>query len=137
MEVGDFELADGVHGRRHADAVQLGIAIVGSVQQKVVGVLARSVDADGEGAADRSRRALRRRHDPWQQQAELVEIAPIERQAENLPVVDYAAHGRRFRPHQRRRSGHVDGYLSRRGQADLHVNILVLVYLHRSTSGRM
>ena len=36
----DFELADRVHGRGHTDAVQLGIAIVGSVQQEVVGVFA-------------------------------------------------------------------------------------------------
>jgi len=61
-----FELADGVHGRRHAGAVQLGVAIVGAIQQEVVGVLARSVDADGKRAADRSRRAFGRRRDPCQ-----------------------------------------------------------------------
>ena len=66
------------------DAVQLRIAVVGAVQQEIVRILARAVDVDGERAAHRSGRALRRRHDAGQQQAELIEIAPIEGQADDL-----------------------------------------------------
>ena len=45
-------------------------------------------------------------------------------------MVDNAAHGRRFRPHQRGDSGHLNGYLARRVQAKLEAKILSLVYFH-------
>ena len=104
----DFEFADRIHGRRHGDAVQLRIAVVSSVQEEIVGVFARAVHIDGEIAAHRAGRSLSRRNHTGQQQAELVKVAPVERQAEHLPAVDDAAQSRGLRPHDGRRRGHRD-----------------------------
>ena len=93
----DLELAHGVHRRRHGDAVQFGVAVEDAVEQEVIGVFARAVDVDGEIAAHRAGRTRRGRNDAGKQQAELEEIAPVERQARDLAVLDQAAQRGGFR----------------------------------------
>src|ERR1019366_2379820 len=51
-----------------------------------IGVLPGSIDVDRKIAANRPGRSLGGGRDAGQQQAELVEIAPVQRQADGLPV---------------------------------------------------
>src|ERR1035441_3666074 len=76
----DLEFAHGIQGRADRRAIELGVAVIDAVEQEAVRVLARAVDVDGEGAAYGGSGAYRGRHHAGQQQAELVEIAAIERQ---------------------------------------------------------
>ena len=122
----DLELAHGVHRRGHGDAVQLGVAIENAVQEKVIGILARAVDVDGEVAANRSRGALGRRSNAGKQEAEFEEVAPIEREACDLEVLDQAAQRGGVRAQNFGGGGHFHGVRAlAREQWDLNLDFLV------------
>src|ERR1019366_10725549 len=91
-----LKLTDGVDGRVHREAVELRVAIVNTVEQKIVGVLPAAIHVDGEVAADRSGRARRGGNHAWKEQTELVEIAAVERKPENGPRVNDTADGGGF-----------------------------------------
>ena len=97
-----LELADAVDRRPHGRRVQLRIDVVDPVEDVVVEVLAPAVRAEREVAADRARRALRRRHGARGEQRELEKVAPVERQVGHLVAIDERAHRRRVGLEERR-----------------------------------
>ena len=122
----DLELAHGVHGRRHADTVQLGIAVEDAVQEEVVGVLARAVDVDGKLAANRAGGTRSGRSNAGKQEAELVEIAPVERQAGDLAILDHAAERGGLRAQRVGRGGDLNRFRAlTRQQRDADLDLLV------------
>ena len=123
---GHLELAHGVHRRRHGDAVELGVAVENAVEQELIGILPGAVDVDREIAADRSRRALGGRDHAGQQQTQLVEIAPVQGQAGNLPVIHYAAERRRAGAQYVGHGGHLHRVFAQTGvKENLDGHVLV------------
>src|SRR3712207_6723371 len=125
-----LELAYGVHGRAHAERVELRVYVVDAVEQEVVRVLARAVYGEGEVAAHRPGGALRGRRRAGDEQTQLVEVAPVEREALDLPVLD--DHPERGRVLLRQRLiGHVHrDLIAARGRGEVGVHPPLLVDQH-------
>ena len=83
----DFKLADRVHGRIDGEGIELGVPVVNTVEDEIIGVFAGPVDIDRELPAHGTRGARRGRRRPGNEKAQLQEIAPIEGKPRDLLVL--------------------------------------------------
>ena len=86
-----LELSDRVYGRLDPEGVQLRVNVVDAVEQKIVAVFARAVDAESEVSAHAAGRAGRSRDRAGDQQAQFQEVAPVEREPANLAILNHGA----------------------------------------------
>ena len=104
----DFELAHGVHRRRRPPMpFSLGSPLKTPSRQKLFESSRAPLMLMAKSPRTDPAEPWRGRHDARQQQAQLVEIAAVERQALNLAVIDHAADARRIRAHQAAGGGDV------------------------------
>ena len=85
-----LELLDGVHRRHHDDLVDVEVVVVDAVEQEVVGLLPRPVDAHGS-ALGRVLRSFRRQQRAGHERGKLEEVTAIEGKADDPLVVDDGA----------------------------------------------
>ena len=86
-----FEFLDSVHRRCNAERVEFRIAVVHTVEQEVVGILARAIDIERDIAARRTCRTGRSGRRAGHKQSQLVEVPAIERKAGNIAIFDHRA----------------------------------------------
>ena len=89
-----FEFADGVDRWLHAARIQLGVHVIGAIEEEVVRIFPSAVDAEREIAPHRSGGALCGRKRAGHEQRQLEKIPAVERHIENLAVVDDGAQRR-------------------------------------------
>ena len=105
---GDLELLNAVDRGPHRRRVQLRVDVVHPVEDVAVEVLARAVAREGELAAHRAGRSLRRRIGAGRQQGQLEEVAAIERQVADLIGIDARGSGGRRALHHGNRGVRAD-----------------------------
>ena len=123
-----LELLNRIHRRAHARRVELGIDVVGAVEQEAVEVFASAVDAERKVAAHRSRRSLRSRDGTGSEQCQLQKVPAVEGHVEYLAVFDDGSDRRRITPHIRSRCRYFDAFGHR---ADLQLRVRAALLIHR------
>src|SRR5690348_16255044 len=89
----DLVFADRVNGWRNRESVQLWIPIENPVQEEVIRAFAGTVHVEAEVAPLRPGGALCGGRRPRNEQRQFIEVAAIERQVADLPVLDHRAEG--------------------------------------------
>src|SRR5262249_20892513 len=121
-----FELANRVNRRSYAESVEFRIDVVNAIQQEVVAVFARAVDAEREVSAHGTGLALRRWRRAGNQQSQFIKVAPVKGQALDLAVLDNCAMGSRVFLQGCVVSG-IDFHDVRAGQDQIRVKPLFLI----------
>ncbi len=129
----DFEFANGVNGRDHADAVEHRAAVVNAIEGEEIGVFAAAIHIEREIAADGAGGALRRRSDAGDEQAEFDPVAAIEGQAGDLAIIDHGAKRSGSGLDDFGRGG--DYHRAGGGAADLQAEIVLPVLVHLQRDG--